>query len=178
MYQDLKGKIISDEDWYWSVRWGKAKAHRYSIGWSSDERRLSTGRVLKNDHSGKEKAEEIFHDMGIVNTFENEEKPFTLDDLRKSLTRLQIQLKHGCGNHNCCINTPKGQGTNAICKCYPEDIAKQLKRLSELVAEEGQDWIDTVDNLGTDRELFMMGCDVCPHKPNKPCIECENCAYR
>lgn len=143
MYKDLNGNNIHNEDWYWSVRWGRVKCHRYSIGWSTDDCRLATGRVLKSEHGGEAEAEATFKKLGILNTFENEEKPFTLDDLRESLTKLQMKLNHGCGNHGCCINDPKGMGTNASCTCSPEAIAKQLRRLSEMVGTETE-WIDPI----------------------------------
>jgi hypothetical protein len=66
--------------------------------------------------------------------------PFTLDDLIQSVTRLHNQLLNGCGNHGCVIKQPTGIGTNAICRCRPDQIARDLKKLSQAVDRAGLSW--------------------------------------
>lgn len=66
--------------------------------------------------------------------------PFTLADLINSVARLHNQLLHGCGNHGCVIKPPTGIGTNAICRCRPDQIARDLKKLSQAVDRVGISW--------------------------------------
>lgn len=66
--------------------------------------------------------------------------PFSIEDLSESVERLARRLKHGCGNHGCRINPPKGMGTNVVCNCSPREIAKLLLDLAVITEEMGRDW--------------------------------------
>lgn len=39
-------------------------------------------------------------------------------------------LRQGCGNHGCRVNPPKGQATNASCKCRPSSVAGYLMTMA------------------------------------------------
>lgn len=73
------------------------------------------------------------------------EPDFTLENLSESVDRLSARLKHGCGNHGCRINPPKGMGTNATCKCSPREIARLLLDLAALTEEMGRDWKHNIE---------------------------------
>lgn len=67
---------------------------------------------------------------------------FTREDLQESLNYLQLQLLHGCGNHGCVINQPKGLGTNSVCNCRPKVFVKTLLNLAMLTEEMGNEWVE------------------------------------
>lgn len=52
----------------------------------------------------------------------------TKNDLIDYIQQLEYRLIHGCGNHGCCINSPK-LGTNATCKCDPYNIQRFFQRI-------------------------------------------------
>jgi hypothetical protein len=66
--------------------------------------------------------------------------PFTLKDIQAMLGDLHRRTLLGCGNHGCIIRAPVGQATNAGCKCYPDRIARELRRLAKHVEDMGSDW--------------------------------------
>ena len=66
--------------------------------------------------------------------------PFTLEDLRKSLDRLALKAKFGCGNHGCVILPPKGMGTNSSCTCSPRAFARSLRQLADAVDRAEINW--------------------------------------
>ena len=68
-HSDLRGKMIHDGDWYWSVSRGEVRPHRYVEDWPTDEARLDTGKVVKMwDKLRSEDAKAIFEEHGIRNT--------------------------------------------------------------------------------------------------------------
>lgn len=52
--------------------------------------------------------------------------------LKNYKTWLEHELAslHGCSNHGCVINPPKGMGTNSSCMCGPYYHAKTLHRIA------------------------------------------------
>jgi hypothetical protein len=69
-YFDLKGCLITDGDWYYSIVQGQVIPHCYIEGWPTDEGRLANGRVLRGVEMSKEEATKIFKEKGIYNTKE------------------------------------------------------------------------------------------------------------
>lgn len=67
MYKDMVGRIISEEDWYYTLENGEVKAHRYCLGDMGDIRRLEGGNTLLMRHHTKEQAKEL------LSTFRKEE---------------------------------------------------------------------------------------------------------
>lgn len=66
--------------------------------------------------------------------------PYTLADYRKSIEDAYRQSLHGCGNGGCLIKPPKGQHTNAGCRCSSRDIARNLRRIADAVDRAPYDW--------------------------------------
>lgn len=64
-------------------------------------------------------------------------------ELKESLERMLAQLNHGCGNHGCQINSPKGQGTNGSCSCRPRDFSKRMISIGELLSAHGYNNFDS-----------------------------------
>lgn len=78
---------------------------------------------------------------------------YSLNDFRHSIQILHNKAQYGCGNHGCNINPPKGQGTNATCTCYPNQIARQLRRLADTIDfRAGESWQPTADAPSKERE--------------------------
>jgi hypothetical protein len=50
----------------------------------------------------------------------------SLRDFQKAMESLNRWAQHGCTNHGCRIEPPKGMGTNAICSCTPRAFAEHL----------------------------------------------------
>lgn len=65
---------------------------------------------------------------------------FTLEDLRKSLDRLALKAKFGCGNHGCVVFQPKGMGTNSSCTCSPRSFARNLRQLADAIDRAEPNW--------------------------------------
>jgi len=61
-------------------------------------------------------------------------------ELALSLESMAKQMRHGCGNHGCLINPPKGQATNMICDCL--SVPRQSRRLMNLIAVIEDDGIE------------------------------------
>ncbi len=53
-------------------------------------------------------------------------RPISLADFQKEMNILNEWAKHGCSNHGCMIEPPKGMGTNSSCKCTPRVFAESL----------------------------------------------------
>ena len=60
--------------------------------------------------------------------------------LAEILESLARKLRHGCGNHGCEINPPKGMGTNCCCQCQPRRFSSDLLLLAVEVERQGRHW--------------------------------------
>lgn len=50
----------------------------------------------------------------------------SLEDFQKEMEKLHHWSQHGCTNHGCRIEPPKGMGTNSTCHCTPRAFAEHL----------------------------------------------------
>lgn len=50
----------------------------------------------------------------------------TLEEIQEGLARLARQLKYGCGDGSCQVQTPRGMHTNGGCRCHPRDVSQTL----------------------------------------------------
>lgn len=67
-------------------------------------------------------------------------RPYALGDLKSDVMGLAHRLQHGCGNHGCRINAPRGMGTNSICQCTPLKVSRVLLELAEQAEKMGHEW--------------------------------------
>lgn len=56
--------------------------------------------------------------------------PISLLAFQGELERLCRWANHGCGDGSCQIQKPKGQQTNASCRCHPKEFAERLLYLA------------------------------------------------
>ena len=49
-----------------------------------------------------------------------------LTALQKEMEELNFWAKHGCTNHGCKIEPPRGMGTNSTCQCTPHAFSERL----------------------------------------------------
>ena len=61
-------------------------------------------------------------------------------DYQLFIKKLYEQSMYGCGNHGCLIKRPIGMGTNASCRCSKKEIARNLKRIVQLLEDGNNDW--------------------------------------
>ncbi len=54
----------------------------------------------------------------------------TLDTFQRRMEKLNLWAQHGCGNHGCTIEKPKGMGANMGCNCRARDFSMHLLELA------------------------------------------------
>jgi hypothetical protein len=94
----------------------------------------------------------------------------TIAEFQAQMKRLNDTAQHGCGNHGCKINPPKGQGTNGGCSCTPYNFSESLLWLAAELVPDGKYTRWTVE------APFESSCQWCKTPiPLVGSAYCETC---
>lgn len=61
-----------------------------------------------------------------MSTNTNDNDLMTLSDFQSQIEKISRWARHGCSNHGCMIDPPKGMGTNSTCQCTPRAFSESL----------------------------------------------------